>query len=234
MAQKTKSWTGFEEDPLKISAEEYIMSRKLQDINNMLAEKNTCVRTCVGSTNSSVIIVPDTLAIGSGLGILYDWLKGSGLWLIQTDPEREIFHSTKVCELFKNSYLKPDPIRAALTGEISNYLKASSIDIIENIYEFPESQKQEIELFLKENEYLLPILMEAQEPISSIFGKNVKVFLELLHDPEESGWDELFIVIKSKYSAKEAVMLENKLVEEWFLDKIEECRGKLNITEEPL
>jgi hypothetical protein len=61
----------------------------------------------------------------------------------------------------------------------------------------------------------------------------VRVCLELHRDPEE-GWDELFIVIKSEYGAEEAIRLENRLAEEWFLDRMKDTKGKLNIVEEPL
>ncbi|MBI5166246.1 MAG: hypothetical protein HY998_00710 [candidate division NC10 bacterium] len=60
---------------------------------------------------------------------------------------------------------------------------------------------------------MYPILKEGRERIISVFGENVKICLELHHDPEE-GWDELFIVIKSAYSAEKAIELENRLAEE--------------------
>lgn len=90
----------------------------------------------------------------------------------------------------------------------------------------------EVKRFLLVNSYLIEILLEAPTHIYRIFGQ-VPMELELHHDPEE-GWEELFIVIKSAYSAEEAIRLENKLAEEWFLDRMKDTRGKLNITEEPL
>jgi hypothetical protein len=101
---------------------------------------------------------------------------------------------------------------------------------LENLYIF--DNPQEIQRFLLTNEYLIEILFEAPVHIYRIFG-HVPIHLELHHDPEES-WDELFIVINSPYCAEEAIRLENKLTEEWFLDRMEETKGKLNITEEPL
>lgn len=101
---------------------------------------------------------------------------------------------------------------------------------LENLYIFENSK--EIKNFLLTNDYLIEILFEAPEHIYRIFGQ-VPVRLELHRDPEE-GWDELFIVIKSSYSAEEAFKLENRLAEEWFLNRIKDTRGRLNITEEPL
>jgi len=101
---------------------------------------------------------------------------------------------------------------------------------LENLYIFENFK--EIKNFLLTNDYLIEILFEAPEHIYRIFGR-VSIHLELHHDPEE-GWDELFIVIKSLYSAEEAIRLENRLAEEWFLDRMKDTKGKLNITEEPL
>ena len=91
----------------------------------------------------------------------------------------------------------------------------------------------EVISFVRKYPFLLSILEEAPDQIYRIFGKDILLRLELRHDPEE-GWDELFIVIRSVYSAEEAIRLENRLADEWFLDRIKETRGKLNITEEPL
>lgn len=101
---------------------------------------------------------------------------------------------------------------------------------LEKLYTF--DNPKEIKNFLLTNDYLIEILFEAPGYIYRIFGQ-VPIHLELHHDPEE-GWDELFIVIKSAYSAEEAIRLENRLAEEWFLDRIKDTRGRLNITEEPL
>jgi hypothetical protein len=59
------------------------------------------------------------------------------------------------------------------------------------------------------------------------------IYLELYSDPEEE-WDELFIVIKSPYSAEEAIELEKKLFDEWFVNIIDKVNNRLNFTEEPL
>jgi len=74
-------------------------------------------------------------------------------------------------------------------------------------------------------------LEEAKEEITSLFGKNAKIYLELQNDPEEGG-DEFFIVVESEHSAEEAVKLENKIAEEWLFSKAREIRDNLNIISE--
>jgi len=109
----------------------------------------------------------------------------------------------------------------------------SPLNGLEAMYEIPVDHKKEIAGFLKSHKYLHPLLKEAKPQIISVFGESVKICLELHHDPEE-GWDELFIVIKSACSPEEAIKLENRLAEEWFLDRMKYAKGRLNITEEPL
>jgi len=104
---------------------------------------------------------------------------------------------------------------------------------IKEAFDIPVGEQSGIRKFLEENEYLYPILAEAPGKIFSVFGTDVKISLELHRDPEED-WEELFIIIKSHYATDEAVRLEKKLAEEWFLLRLQSTKGKLNITEEPL
>ena len=107
----------------------------------------------------------------------------------------------------------------------------TSLKHLEAIYEFVDPER--ITDFLRANPDLIPFLQEAPKHIYRIFGKNVRLFLELHSDPEEE-WDELFIVIKSPYSPKKARALMDKLGEEWFLDVLDKVGNRLCITEEPL
>jgi len=109
--------------------------------------------------------------------------------------------------------------------------RSDILDEFKEIYEF--SNIEEIRNFILQNSYLIDILKEAPQHIYRTFGRAVKIELELHHDFEEA-WDELFIVIKSPYSAEKAVELERKFFEEWFVHKMDDTKGKLDFTEEPL
>jgi hypothetical protein len=95
------------------------------------------------------------------------------------------------------------------------------------IFENPK----EINNFLLKNNVLLEVLFEARDNIYRIFGQ-VPARVELHVDPEEN-WDELFIVIRSSFSVEEALFLENRFMEEWFLDRMKDTGGKLNLVVEP-
>lgn len=103
---------------------------------------------------------------------------------------------------------------------------------IYQFYEFPDNEEKIIS-FIKEYPFLLSILLEAPREVKRIFGENVSLGLELHHDPE-ADFEELFIVIKSTYSAEKAREFMDKLGEGWFLNLIELTHNKLSITEEPL
>ena len=105
---------------------------------------------------------------------------------------------------------------------------------IGGVLKFPEGEKKTaIVSFIVEHSFLLSLLLEAYKHIYHIFGRGVKLQLELNRDPEEN-FDELFIVIKSPYSPEEAQERLNKLDQVWFLNMLDKVQGKLNITEEPL
>jgi hypothetical protein len=136
------------------------------------------------------------------------------------DPDKDIDTSTVPLEEKPSRRIIPD---AALKRQ-------ENINRLKDIY-YVENDKK-IEMFLLANDYLIEILFEAPEKILKIFGE-VRISLELHKDPEE-GWDELFIIIKSNYEPEEAVRRKEQLTEEWFIDRMDDTKGKLNFTEEPL
>jgi len=133
-----------------------------------------------------------------------------------------------------NAYVYSFNIHKQPIKDIETLRKEGEFAALSQFYAFSDGDSEAAVIqFINDHPFLLNILFEAPRHIFSIFGRNVPLYLELHHDPEES-WDELFIVIKTGYSAEKAINLENRLVEEWFLDRIKETKGKLNIMEEPL
>jgi len=134
---------------------------------------------------------------------------------------RDVFlHHMSIHELYE----------AGLAGTSITLQPHSLVAKLETLYTF--DNPDEIKKFLLVNDYLIEILLEAPSHIYKVFGE-VPIYLELHRDPEE-GWDELFIIIKSPYGVEEAARLERKLAEDWFLERMKDTKGKLNLTEEPL
>ena len=110
----------------------------------------------------------------------------------------------------------------------------SEINKIIGMYEISENDDVEkIRDFIENHNHLIPILKEAKEHITSVFGDCVKIFLELYYDIEE-GWEQLFVVIKSPYDSDKALELKLRLIREWLIHTVSEAREYLAISEEPL
>lgn len=106
-------------------------------------------------------------------------------------------------------------------------------DAIKDIFSLYEVRlPHEVKEYLLSNQFLVDIIIEANEKITNIFGTNVAKILELEIDPEE-GFEELFIVIRSSLPPAEGRKRLNFLMDNWFLEVLERTEGKLNITEEP-
>jgi hypothetical protein len=131
--------------------------------------------------------------------------------------KKDFIHPQAEC-IYKNLSLPPE-------------LENTDIIKIEEMYEF--SDKERVRNFILQNKDLIRILKEAPEHIYKIFGKNIKLYLELHSDPEEN-WDELFIIIKSPHSAEKAHELGRQLFREWFVKIIKRVGNRLNFSEEPL
>jgi len=78
--------------------------------------------------------------------------------------------------------------------------------------------KDDIESFLFERRGYYQVLQEALKQIYEIFSQDVKIYLEVTHDPEIVNFDELFVTIKCPCSSTEARELELKLTH-WHFDK---------------
>jgi len=126
-------------------------------------------------------------------------------------------------------------MKASTISHRENYLFIPYLDdyyaYLYQKYKFIGSESKIINFI--EDQDLLPFLLQAPREIQRVFGNNIVLELEFHSDPEEH-WEELFIVIKTHYSSEEAMGLERKLFDEWFVHIIDKLNNKLNFTEEPL
>lgn len=96
------------------------------------------------------------------------------------------------------------------------------------LYQFRE--EKEVERFLEENPYLIPLLIEARDQIAKYFGPETPVGLEVFHDWEdEEDEGELFALIQSKLPFEEACKRREKFTREWWLPNDARGRYRLNI-----
>jgi uncharacterized protein (DUF1697 family) len=85
--------------------------------------------------------------------------------------------------------------------------------------------------FLKENPIILSVLKEAPEEIGKVFLNDFALCLNVFRDPEDSS-TKLFLIIKTKKSSMDARNLLEVLDENWWLDRVPDLAGTLNINVE--
>jgi hypothetical protein len=150
--------------------------------------------------------------------------------MVRTQIEPAFFNGLDYSSIWESLAFLRGLFPSFLVEETSIILKREKdIEYLSQIYDF--SDPHEIKGFLLRNHFLIDLVLEANEKISEFFGTDIKKALEITTDPDEN-FEELFIVIKSNYSAEKARTLLNSLMDEWFLDVIDRTRGLLNITEE--
>lgn len=80
--------------------------------------------------------------------------------------------------------------------------------------------------FLKDHGFLYPLLNEARSQIYKYFG-DVMVSLEVYRYHEEPYEEELVVYIHSPFSVSEAMGRLDSLLQEWWLDNLDEAKGKM-------
>jgi len=101
------------------------------------------------------------------------------------------------------------------------------ISQLEAIYEF--LNPFEVRGYFLDYPFLIELLFEAFPEIERFFGRNPRVVLKVVKDPDIEGEEQLFAYIHTALSAEEALNRMDRLDEEWFLDKIDYTEGKFNL-----
>lgn len=83
--------------------------------------------------------------------------------------------------------------------------------------------------FLRENTFLLDLLIEAWGKIREYFGRDVSVALEVFADPEAKDSRQLVALIRTNLPLQEEVDLLETLYDEWWLDELPTAQCKLHI-----
>lgn len=115
----------------------------------------------------------------------------------------------------------------SLTPGLSRSRSNYWISPIEENFEFREREK--VTRFLKENDFLISLIMEGYEKIKAEFGGGCRLILELINDSESDHDEELFLLIRTTLSAQEASKCLERLDERWWLRASRNARCKLNI-----
>jgi hypothetical protein len=110
-------------------------------------------------------------------------------------------------------------------------VKAPELDLkhLERMYGF--RNRRDVMNFIREHPFLLPLLLEARPAIERHFGREARVVLEVLIDPEDHpAQPVLYACVQTHLSAKEASRLLDQFDEDWWLDASENAHGELCMT----
>lgn len=102
----------------------------------------------------------------------------------------------------------------------------SQVQKLEAKYIFKD--KEEVSDFITTNPHLEPLLIDALNPIMTIFPDS-PLNLSVFHDPESPTGDHLVLGISTKMRAREALKELDKIDESWWGENIERAKGMLSI-----
>lgn len=87
-----------------------------------------------------------------------------------------------------------------------------------------------VEDFLKANDFLVDLLLEAHPEIESRFGRDASLALDVIVDPEaEEEESELVLLIETSLDRKQARALRDSLDREWWLEVLPAARHRMTI-----
>lgn len=89
----------------------------------------------------------------------------------------------------------------------------------------------EVETYLHKYPFLFTLLLEAKTQITRIFGEGTRTALQISVDPNDSA-SQLFIVIPTRFNAKEALALFDQMDQEWWLEAAERADFRMNFIPE--
>ncbi len=132
------------------------------------------------------------------------------------------YYLDSISELAINQSLTPEQIAKGQTKSITE-----EINTLHSKYEI--SNFEEVKTFLSRNLFLLSLLEEIPSKISQYFGGNQKLALQVFHEPDFSDSSEVWILVLTELTAKEARSLMNRFDKDWWLENLHKAACKLNI-----
>jgi hypothetical protein len=99
--------------------------------------------------------------------------------------------------------------------------------LLEELYQIEDSEA--VAGFLAQNAFLYDLLVEAHGKIVEFFGEDADMHLEVSDDPDSGGDRQLYAVIVTSLAAMDAISIQERFDDAWWLDNLMRARGKFNI-----
>ncbi len=154
--------------------------------------------------------------------------------------QQKILRQTKPINTSNIEQLSSSLRSGAISGLVSRYKQqfrktlqdnidfAQELNSIKQFYTFYEINF--VSGFLRRNRFLVPLLREIPEKIYHYFGKDQKLALKVSFEPDSPQLSELWILVLTELTAKEAFPILEKFDEEWWLENLDRTDCKLNIS----
>lgn len=112
-------------------------------------------------------------------------------------------------------------------AEVAVWTSTPQSDLLEDLYHIEDTAA--VAEFLARNEFLHDLLVEAHNRIVEFFGEDADVHLEVCDDADSGGDRQLYAVISTPLAAKDAIPIQERFDDEWWLDNLMRACGKFNI-----
>jgi hypothetical protein len=103
-------------------------------------------------------------------------------------------------------------------------------EVVEDLYEV--RKPEEVRLFLDTYPFLLPLIEEAHGRVLERFPAS-RLFLQVLHDPEEPANSQLIAFVATDCDPAVAFKKLQELDASWWLTAMDRAQGKFQINVEP-
>ena len=109
--------------------------------------------------------------------------------------------------------------------------QAKPLALETSLAQFELRSGQQVSQYLGQYPFLLPLILEAEARLKSLFNPETKTALEVTADPSD-GSTQLYLVIPTKLPAVTAYELFERLEREWWLEASARARFRLNLVPE--
>lgn len=133
---------------------------------------------------------------------------------------RLFFEATTALNPFRSNWREEGPSSTPWEQE-------RLIERLERLYTFRDYVL--VSRFLRENPFLLDLLLEAHDEIREYFASNLQVGLEVFTDPEAEDSRQLVALIRTDLPLQEEVDRLDAFYEGWWLDALPRAQYKLHI-----
>jgi len=132
------------------------------------------------------------------------------------------YYLDSISAFAKNQSLTSEQIAESRAKAVNDEINA-----LRSKYEI--SNFEEVKNFLSKNRFLVSLLEEIPNKIYQYFGNSQKLALQVLYEPDSPDSSELWILVLTELSAKEARSIMDKFDDDWWLENLSRAVCKLNV-----